>query len=307
MVDVSSATDGTNGSNGSGSNGEHRSSGSQMTLHEAAERLGVHYMTIYRYVRLGLLPAHKEGGSWRVTEADLDAFRAGSVTGPSADGAPWKDRLEARMIAGDTTGAWQVVEAALTSGAEPADVYTDILTPALASIGDRWADGDIGVEQEHLASAVAGRLIGRLGPRFSRRGRPRGTVVTAMPSGERHGFGVTMLADIIRGAGYTVLDLGPDTPAESIVAAIARIDEPSGVCISIANSDARAAATAMIGALREVLDPGTPVIVGGRAADEVWAREAGADIFTDDPKEVVGLLERHHQGGEGPTQSNASR
>ncbi|MCU1344909.1 MAG: hypothetical protein JWL70_1175, partial [Acidimicrobiia bacterium] len=33
---------------------------SELTLHEAADALGVHYMTVYRYVRLGLLPARKE-------------------------------------------------------------------------------------------------------------------------------------------------------------------------------------------------------------------------------------------------------
>ena len=48
---------------------------SSMTLQEAADALGVHYMTAYRYVRLGLLHAEKIGGSWRVETADLDDFR----------------------------------------------------------------------------------------------------------------------------------------------------------------------------------------------------------------------------------------
>ena len=42
----------------------------QLTLHEAAEVLGVHYMTAYRYVRLGLLDAEKVRGTWRVERAD---------------------------------------------------------------------------------------------------------------------------------------------------------------------------------------------------------------------------------------------
>ena len=37
-----------------------------LTLHEAAEELGVHYMSAYRYVRLGLLDAAKRGGVWKV-------------------------------------------------------------------------------------------------------------------------------------------------------------------------------------------------------------------------------------------------
>jgi excisionase family DNA binding protein len=39
----------------------------ELTLHEAADLLGVHYMTAYRYVRLGLLHASKAGVSWRAT------------------------------------------------------------------------------------------------------------------------------------------------------------------------------------------------------------------------------------------------
>ena len=199
-------------------------SASTVSLHDGAEILGVHYMTIYRYVRLGLLPAHKEGGSWRVRVSDLEDFQAEAASSPSGRNAdaPWDERLEARMLAGDVNGAWSVVEAALASGSEPADIYMDVLAPALAKVGRRWEDGEIDVAEEHLATAVASRIIGRLGPRFSRRGRPRGTVITAMPPGDRHGLGLAMLADILRGAGYVVLDLGPDTPIPSLVFAVER-------------------------------------------------------------------------------------
>ena len=49
-----------------------------LTLHEAAEELGVHYMSAYRYVRLGLLDATKRGGVWKVERSSIAAFRAGS-------------------------------------------------------------------------------------------------------------------------------------------------------------------------------------------------------------------------------------
>ena len=47
-----------------------------LTLNEAAELLGVHYMTAYRYVRLGFLQATKVGGCWRVAHSDLEVYRA---------------------------------------------------------------------------------------------------------------------------------------------------------------------------------------------------------------------------------------
>jgi MerR family transcriptional regulator, light-induced transcriptional regulator len=81
-------------------------SSQSLSLQAAADRLGVHYMTMYRYVRLGLLPARKVSGSWQVDPADLEAFVAPSQTPTARGEAPWAERLESRMVAGDVIGAW---------------------------------------------------------------------------------------------------------------------------------------------------------------------------------------------------------
>ncbi|HVJ97152.1 MAG TPA: helix-turn-helix domain-containing protein, partial [Acidimicrobiia bacterium] len=48
----------------------------KISLQDAAERLGVHYMTAYRYVRLGHLPAERDdGGRWYVRARDVDALK----------------------------------------------------------------------------------------------------------------------------------------------------------------------------------------------------------------------------------------
>jgi excisionase family DNA binding protein len=266
---------------------------SEISLQEAADHLGVHYMTTYRYVRLGLLPAHKEGGTWRVATADLEAFRQepDSSVGKRGD-APWDERLEARMIAGDVAGAWSVVEAALAAGAEPKDIYVNVLAPALASIGEKWTTGEVDVAEEHLASAVASRIIGRMGPRFARRGRPKGTIITAMPPGERHGFGVSMLSDVFRGAGYAVLDLGPDTPIPSLLAAVDRLDgELSAVCISVAFDELIDVAGEMVSAIKQQVGSDVPVLLGGRGVGSAEvAASLGADGFTHDPDEAIEFI-----------------
>jgi excisionase family DNA binding protein len=266
---------------------------STISLQEAADRLDVHYMTIYRYVRLGLLPAHKEGGTWRVEVSDLDTFRQEPQPSTGKRGeAPWDQRLEARMIAGDVSGAWSVVEAALAAGAEPKDIYVDVLAPALASIGEKWRAGEVDVAEEHLASAVAARIIGRMGPRFARRGRPKGTVLTAMPPGERHGMGLSMLSDVFRGAGYSVLDLGPDTPIPSLLAAVGRLeDEIKAVCISVAFDELLDVAGEMVAAVKRQVGPQVPVLVGGRGIGSAEvAAELGADGFARDPDAAVAFI-----------------
>ena len=86
-----------------------------LSLHEAAEALGVHYMTAYRYVRLGVLPAHREGRSWRVRRVDLDTL--GEETPPTQMRKPadWDRRFVRRALAGDGPGAWAVLEAAFAA------------------------------------------------------------------------------------------------------------------------------------------------------------------------------------------------
>ena len=49
-----------------------RSRATDVSLQEAADILGVHYMTAYRYVRTGRLPAQQVDNRWRVRRANLD-------------------------------------------------------------------------------------------------------------------------------------------------------------------------------------------------------------------------------------------
>lgn len=261
-----------------------------LTLHEVAERLGLHYMTVYRYVRLGMLPAIKVGGSWRVAAADLAQLRA-PIAGTARPPAPWSTRLRMRMLAGDTEGSWQLVEASMASGVQPADVYVEILGPALHAIGSTWRDGAVGIEQEHLATGVATSIVGRLGPRFRRRGRRRGSVLIALPVGERHGLGVAMLSDILRGDGYNVLNLGPDTPAPSLVSAMRETDDLTAVVISVVDVVRLPTAERLIVAARKQ-EPNVVIVAGGFAIpDEATARSLGADGWTADPRRLGGLIE----------------
>jgi len=257
-----------------------------LTINEAAQRLGVHYMTVYRYIRLGMLPARKEGSGWRIDPADLKRLDTSPSVPARKRSAPWNTRLQARMLAGDEAGSWGVAEAAIRAGMEPRDFYCDVLTPVLHAIGELWHNGDIGVEDEHLASNVASAMIGRLGPRFASRGRTKGTVVIAMPAGERHDLGLAMLGDILRSDGYRVLNLGADTPASALVAAVRDLADVSAIALSVVNSESLTTAANSIVAVRDSIGA-VPVLAGGAAVpDEQSAHRLGADGWAGDAREV---------------------
>ena len=241
-----------------------------VTLRQAAEELGVHYMTAYRYVRLGLLPARKQGTGWLVASRDLAAFRATSTGGPSAPArrargtAPWPERLEARLLAGDARGAFGVIEAALAAGTDAPTLYVDVIAGAMRSIGDRWERAEIDVADEHRATAIALRLLGQVGARFARRGRSRGTVLVGTPPGERHDLPAALVADVLRTAGFDVGDLGSDLPAASFAAAARNADRLVAVLVSVTTPGRDDATAEVVAALREAV-PDTPLLVGGGA------------------------------------------
>ncbi len=260
----------------------------------------MHYMTAYRYVRLGQLPAEKQGGSWRVTRDDLDAFIVNAAaTPPTSDTGSgrrrvqWSERLEARLLAGDARGAWGVLESALAAGTELEAIYLEVLAPAMASIGDRWERGELDVSVEHRATGIAMRLMGRLGPRFVRRGRTRGTVVLAAPAGERHALPVAILADLVRLRGWEVSDLGCDLPGSSLLHAVLTTPDVSAIGLSVTMDAALQPAAEAFALLRSSTSDVVLVVGGGAVVDEEHARALGADALARTAEEFVAVVERH--------------
>lgn len=239
--------------------------GDSLTLAEAAQRLGVHYMTAYRYVRTGRLPAAKRGGVWVVATSDLEHFQGAAGTAGAPGTGTYAARLEDRLVHGDEGGSWAVVEEALGSSMTPEGVYTVVVGPAMASIGEKWARGQLAIEDEHMASTIVHRLAGRLGPRFARRGRRRGTIVLGAPAGDAHGLPVMLMADLLRGRGFDVVDLGADTPPAAFARAATGVDRlvAVGICATRAGNDV--AIGRAVAALAEATT--VPVVLGGQGVD----------------------------------------
>ena len=108
-----------------------------LTLPQAAGELGVHYMTAYRYVRTGRLPATRVGGAWEIARSDLDLVRRGVGRSESAGPVPSRRRLESRLVGGDEQGSWNLLEAALASDMTPQDVVLELIAPTMTAIGTR--------------------------------------------------------------------------------------------------------------------------------------------------------------------------
>jgi len=195
------------------------------------------------------------------------------------------------MLATDASGAWAVVERALASGTSAHAVLLDLIGPALQDIGDRWARGDITIGQEHTATAVASRLVGRLGPLLSRRGPTRGTVVLAGAPGEQHTLSMVMFADLLRGDGWYVVELGGNTPLEDLVRATTSTDRLVAVAICVGSDQTKQAAAEAAAAVHAASADVTVLVGGPGITDKATARGLGADGWGADADAVSRLLD----------------
>jgi excisionase family DNA binding protein len=267
-----------------------------LTLQEAADSLKVHYMTAYRWVRQGQLPAFKAGGRLRVRAADLEDFltsRQVDTATPAGETrrTDWPvhvERLHALLAEGAAADASALVRKVIADGAPVGDVYLRLITPAIHLIGEDWEAGGIGVAEEHRASAIVAGIVARLAEHFRRRGPCRGTVVTVTPPGDGHALAPLMVADFLRAGGFHVHHLGADVPPEELRRFVDAV-HPDAVCISVTMTTLEEAV------LREVVDAaragngGLPVI-GGQGIDEDTASRLDA-VHVSDLADLVGRIQ----------------
>lgn len=265
-----------------------------LNLKQVASRLGVHYMTAYRYVRQGHLGAERVGTEWRISPEAVDQFLARRDDAAASEerlDVDWSARLVGPLLAGDEPTAWSILERTLAAGHDPAFCYLDVIGAAIAAIDRRRADGSIDAAQQPLATAVAYRLVARLGSRFRRTGRSRGSVIFGAPTGELHHLPIAIVADLVRLAGFDVLELGAHTPPEAFAAAIEHAPRLVAVGIGMTSIDHVDEARRTISMVRAVR-PDVPIIVGGQAVlNATVADVLDASAWAGDGRTAVAMIE----------------
>lgn len=190
-------------------------------LDDVAAEVGVHYQTVYRWVRAGKLPADVVHGRYRVMRHDLAAFidDRGTPRRPPPPGAPRLSRaaetMHAALSAGDEYGARDLAKALVAEHTSIVDLIEEVLIPPLRRIGQDWHDGKVPIWVEHRASAITERILGDVAPQP--RGRRRGTVMVAAVSNDRHSLATTMAAAALLENNWWVHHLGADMPTDELV------------------------------------------------------------------------------------------
>lgn len=169
----------------------------------------------------------------------------------------------AALLAADEVAAEIAIREAMDAHLSSEVIDDQIIAPALWLVGELWERGEITVADEHVATEISIRVLAlqREVQRVAR-GRPDHRVLLAAPAGELHIVALRMAGNLLREAGYDVVMLGADVPADALGAAARRL-EPEVICLSSTMPDG---ADELFGAIAAVQQewPTARFVVGGR-------------------------------------------
>ena len=167
------------------------------------------------------------------------------------------------ILAGDVHAARAAVDAAREAGADADATVIGVIRPALYDVGIRWAAAEIGVGQEHVASATAAIALEHLAEQDAPEPVDEPVAIVSCVEGELHALGARAIADALERHGWRTLYCGASTPVEEVVE-LARDRGARLVALSVARR------TRLIAAQRtamevHALDSRPMVVVGGQA------------------------------------------
>ncbi|HAF70821.1 MAG: Cobalamin B12-binding domain protein [Acetothermia bacterium 64_32] len=203
------------------------------------------------------------------------------------------EKLKQAVLEGDSERAAQLTKEALEKGLEPERILNDALVAAMEVVGEEYERGDRYVPEMLISAEAMKAAMEVLRPELVAAGvKPRGKVVIGTVEGDLHDIGKNLVAMMLEGAGFEVVDLGTEVTAERFVQA-AREHRADIVGMSALLTTTMTHMPEVIEALkREGLRDGIKVMVGGAPVTQEYAERIGADGYAPDAASAVELAKR---------------
>jgi methanogenic corrinoid protein MtbC1 len=182
--------------------------------------------------RLLHLKALRDRGRGLISIAKLPTERLAEMAGAEREHAPVQPQQEPPPLTMEQQEYLTAIEAldarsaalqleTLSRGLGNVELLVKVAIPLMWQVGHRWTEGTLGVAQEHLVSAQLRRLLlGRLDEIETPPNAPK--LLFTSPAGQPHEFGILAGSVAAKEAGFDVLYLGPELPAEEIIWSVAQ-------------------------------------------------------------------------------------
>jgi 5-methyltetrahydrofolate--homocysteine methyltransferase len=200
------------------------------------------------------------------------------------------------ILEGDASSAKKLVQSALDEGADPQELLEKYMIPAMDEVGRLFEANEYFVPELLIAARAMKGSLEIIRPRLVDAGaKPVGKVVIGTVRGDLHDIGKNLVASMLEGGGFEVIDLGVDVAPEKFIEA-ARAKGAQIIAMSALLTTTMPGMKTTIEALTESGIRGeVKVMIGGAPVTQRYADEIGADGFSDNASSAVrvarGLVE----------------
>jgi len=192
------------------------------------------------------------------------------------------------VMEGQSEAVQSKVQAALDAGIAAADILNEGMISAMAEVGRLFEEGEYFVPEMLIAARAMQAGLALLKPHLVDSGvKAVGKVVIGTVKGDLHDIGKNLVAMMLEGAGFEVVDLGTDVSPEKFVAA-ARANNAQIVAMSALLTTTMPGMKATIEALNTSgLRDRVKVMIGGAPVTQDYANLIGADGYSSDASRAV--------------------
>ncbi len=196
--------------------------------------------------------------------------------------------LFSAILNGNSSDAVAATQAAIAEGAEPQSLINEQMIGAMSEVGQRFQEGKAFVPQLLMAGRAMKAALQQLQPLMAGTERTSlGKVVIGTVKGDLHDIGKNLVASMLEGCGFEVVNIGIDVSADAFIEAV-RQNQPDILCMS-------ALLTTTMGYMKDVIDAlqqagirqQVKVMVGGAPVTQRFADEIGADGYSDNANSAV--------------------
>ncbi len=197
------------------------------------------------------------------------------------------ENIRESVIEGNRSAAVELVQQALDDGQAAETILHDGLIDAMREVGDLFEAGEFFVPEMLIAARAMSGALEILKPHLVEQGvKPLGRVVIGTVKGDLHDIGKSLVAMMLEGAGFEIVDLGTDVPPEKFIAALrdgAQIMAMSALLTTtMPNMKTTIEAVSEAGLRDDVV-----VLIGGAPVTQAYADDIGADGYAPDASSAV--------------------
>lgn len=194
------------------------------------------------------------------------------------------------IVAGNADDAAAATRKAVDAGMAPQDIINESMIAAMGEVGQRFQDGKAFVPQLLMAGRAMKAALELLKPLMAGvASTSKGKVVIGTVKGDLHDIGKNLVASMLEGCGFEVINIGIDVSAERFVEEV-RNSHPDILCMSALLTTTMTYMKDVIQALEEAgLRDKVKIMVGGAPVSQRFADEIGADAYSDNANTAVAV------------------